>query len=135
MKSLAHIIVRRFLASFTRVPVEWVKSDEARFRVPSGDPRGTTGYSVKFKSRSILHPTYGRVSGYDVSFYQTMFDGAPWQYKLTNDGKINPMKVFAGVGTAVQEFLLKAKPNLIWFVADEASRAQLYNRLLPKLTM
>ena len=121
-------------AVFGPVRLKWEGRTKARFTVPNPEHHmGQEGFYVEFGRKSIRHPDYGPVSGYGVSFYRAKDEDAPWQYKLTEDPNVNPLQVFAGVIVAVREFLTKESPPLIWFVADEAGRARLYNRLLKKM--
>ncbi len=118
--------------------IEW-KRDRAEFEVAAGPQAEKAGfasiwYVVEFKNRSITHPKYGRISGYNISFFQKRSEGAPWQYKV-DPGTVNPFQVFGGVAQAVKEFLTQRKPAYVWFTADEASRVKLYDRLIDKMLM
>ena len=123
--------------AFSQVPVKWVNSKRAEFEVIGKDLEPQR-FAVSFHpQKGIYHK--GRderiLGGYKVDFFRTKDEGAPWQWKMVEDPNINPIKVFSGVITAVKEFLKAKKPIALGFVADEANRARLYDRLLSKMVI
>jgi hypothetical protein len=119
-------LARRYAALREALPFTW-HGDIASF-VSNG-----TAFEVAFKGRSIRHPKYGAISGFEVSFYRKSDKGAPWQYQPTGEG--NAFSIFATVSAVVKEFLVKRKPSFVWFVADEPTRVRLYDKLLQKLVV
>jgi hypothetical protein len=120
-------LARRFVAALREpAPFTW-RGDLASFELEG------TLFEVAFKGKSIRHPKYGAISGFEVSFYRKADKGAPWQYKPTGEG--NPFRIFATVNEVVKDFLIKRKPSFLWFVADEPTRVRLYNKLLQKLVV
>jgi hypothetical protein len=124
--NLAARIAQRFAALRDAQPFKW-HGDYASFEI-AGVP-----FEVAFKGKSINHPKYGPISGFEVGFYRKVDKGAPWQYKPTGEG--HPFTIFATVSAVVREFLVRRKPSYIWFVADEPTRMRLYDKLLQKLVV
>lgn len=119
-------VARRYAALKDAQPFEW-RGDIATFEVDG------TKFEVQFKGKSINHPKYGGIRGFEAGFYRKQDKGAPWQYKPTGEG--NAFAIFATVTAIVKDFLTKRKPEYVWFVADEPQRERLYNRLLKKLVV
>ena len=88
-------------------------------------------FEVEFKGKSINHHKFGPISGYQVSFYKAAFKDAPWAFKPTGEGKALP--ILGTVVAIVKDFLAKRSPLYVWFVADEDTRARLYNRLIKRM--
>jgi hypothetical protein len=122
----AQAVAHRYAALRDAQPYTWHR-DNALFEV-DGVP-----FEVAFKGKSITHPKYGGISGFEVGFYRKQDKGAPWQYRPTGEG--NPFAIFATVSAIIRDFLVKRKPSFVWFVADEPTRMRLYNKLLQKLVV
>lgn len=124
--SVVERVAARYAALKNVLPFTWHR-DVARFDVEGA------GFDVEFKARHITHPKYGGIMGFQVAFYKRADKDAPWQYKPTGEG--NALPIFATVGAIVRDFLVRRKPQYVWFVADEPSRVRLYNRLIQKLVV
>jgi hypothetical protein len=124
--TIAARVAQRFAALHGAQPYTW-RGDYATFQV------GETAFEVAFKGKSIVHPKYKGITGFEVGFYRKQDKGAPWQYKPTGEG--NAFAIFATVTAVVKDFLIRRKPSFIWFVADEDTRARLYNKLIQKLVV
>lgn len=126
MATLSDRVAARFAALRDVRPFTW-KGDVASFEIDG------TVFEAAFKGRTITHPTHGRISGFEGSFYKRGDKGAPWMYKPTGEGKALP--VFATVTAIVKHFLVHKKPPFVWFVADEATRVRLYNMLIRRMVV
>ncbi len=128
--TISRALVSESLSS--AVDYKWVKSDRAVFSIEDAT-NGTIPYVIHFKARNITHPKYGRISGYQVEFFQKADEELPWKYQLSATG--HAFTILATVQKALAEFLLKQKPDYVWFVADEDSRMRLYDRLVSKMKL